>query len=430
MPTSSAEKEAQFWKRSAQQLADFQGLTPAKESQAGWESENWDDNNWKAIQTDKIWEEQGLSDFDGVVWYRKTFMLTAEQAAQAGSLMLGTIDDSDTTFINGVKIGSTGSWNTARKYKLPLGILKPGKNTIAVKVLDTGGGGGFYGPESALKIAFEQDSLSLAGGWKVRATQPSGAFMLDPNSQATLLFNAMIHPLIPFGIKGAIWYQGESNVSRAAQYARSFPAMIQDWRSQWQQGDFPFYFVQLASFLLPEKNTLSKSTWAELRNAQLQTLALPHTGMAVATDIGDAKDIHPRNKQDVGLRLALHALKSDYSKNVVNSGPVYRSMAKNGREIELSFDYVGGGLVAKNKYGYLFGFSIAGADQVFKWAKAEIRGDKVVVYSESVPDPVAVRFGWIDNPEETNFFNAEGLPASPFRTDNWRLSTEEVRFKP
>jgi sialate O-acetylesterase len=406
----------------------FQGNINRAATADGWESEYWNDADWMPLQAPQLWEEQGLQDFDGVVWLRKSITLTEAQALQPATLLLGTIDDCDSTYLNGQKIGFTCSWDLPRIYPVPAGLLKPGRNVIAVKVIDWGGGGGFYGQERALQLVLGKDSIALAGAWKASADRQSIQTSLGPNTLPTLLFNGMVSPIIPFGIKGVIWYQGESNVPRAAQYARAFPLLITDWRTQWQQGDFPFYFVQLAAYLLPEKNNLMGSDWAELRDAQRQALALPNTGMVVATDIGDANDIHPRNKQDVGLRLALQALRHDYGKNIEYSGPLYRSMQVNGREIELSFDHAGSGLVAKNKYGYLFGFAIAGADQQFKWAKATIKGDKVVVFSEEVPNPVAVRFGWLDNPEETNLFNREGLPASPFRTDNWKLITEGVRF--
>ncbi len=230
------------------------------------------------------------------------------------------------------------------------------------------------------------------------------------------LYNAMIAPLIPYGIGGAIWYQGESNAGRAYQYRKLFPEMIQNWRYDWKQGNFPFLFVQLANFM-PVKPEPGDSAWAELREAQLMTLDLPNTGMAVIIDIGDAEDIHPKNKQDVGKRLALWALARSYGKRLVYSGPLYKSMEIKGNEIILSFKHVGGGLVAGGD-GPLKGFAIAGADRKFVWADAKIDDDKVVVGSGEVSEPVAVRYAWADNPV-CNLYNKEGLPASPFRTDDW-----------
>jgi sialate O-acetylesterase len=229
----------------------------------------------------------------------------------------------------------------------------------------------------------------------------------------------MINPILPYGIKGAIWYQGESNADRAKQYQRVFPDMIKDWRTHWNQGDFPFLFVSLANFT-PPVETPSESNWAELREAQTKTLSLPNTGMALAIDIGEANDIHPKNKQDIGKRLALNALKIAYNKNIVYSGPMYKSVEFKDGKAFITFSETGSGLKTKDKYGYLKGFTIAGTDKKFKWAKAEIVDNKtVVVYSGDIKDPKSVRFGWANNPDDVNLYNVEGLPANPFRTDNW-----------
>jgi sialate O-acetylesterase len=237
----------------------------------------------------------------------------------------------------------------------------------------------------------------------------------NPHSPAGL-YNAMIAPLIPFGIQGAIWYQGESNAGRAYQYRTLFPAMITNWRKDWKQGDFPFLFVQLANFMAVDTEPVD-SAWAELREAQLMTLALPNTGMAVIIDIGEADDIHPKNKQDVGKRLALWALAKTYGKDLVYSGPIYKSMRTEGNKIVLEFEHVGGGLVAVGGES-LKGFAVAGADRKFVWADAAIEGNTVVVSNDEVSEPVAVRYGWANNPV-CNLYNKEGLPATPFRTDYW-----------
>jgi sialate O-acetylesterase len=236
-----------------------------------------------------------------------------------------------------------------------------------------------------------------------------------PHSPAGL-YNAMIAPLIPYAIQGAIWYQGESNAGRAYQYRKLFPAMITNWRNDWGRGDFPFLFVQLANFMAVKPEP-GESAWAELREAQSMTLSLPNTGMATIIDIGEAKDIHPKNKQDVGKRLALWALARTYEKKLVYSGPIYKSMKADGNKVVLEFDHVGGGLVGLDDEP-LKGFAIAGADRKFVWADAGIEGGTVVVSSESISEPVAVRYGWADNPV-CNLYNKEALPASPFRTDNW-----------
>jgi sialate O-acetylesterase len=241
---------------------------------------------------------------------------------------------------------------------------------------------------------------------------------LHPNRHPSLLFNGMVHPLLNYRVTGVIWYQGESNARRAFQYRQLFPLMIEDWRKQWEFPDMPFLFVQLANFRAPKEEP-GESDWAELREAQCMALELPATGMAVAIDIGEADDIHPRNKQDVGKRLALSALKIAYGKELVHSGPVFREMAVEGQKVILHFDHSGSGLMVKDPYGYLKGFTVAGPDRIFYWARAELKDDKVIVYADKVNDPVAVRYGWADNPHDVNLYNLEGLPASPFRTDDW-----------
>ena len=251
-----------------------------------------------------------------------------------------------------------------------------------------------------------------------------GKERLGPNSYPTLLFNGMINPLIPYGIKGAIWYQGEGNAGRAYQYRRVFSDMIKDWRAHWDQNDFPFLFVQLANFMKADSLPV-ESTWAELREAQSMALSLPKTGMASAIDVGDALDIHPKDKQTVGKRLALSALNVAYRQNIENMGPVYREMKINGNKVEITFDHVSAGLKAKDKYGYVKGFTISGKDHKFFWANAKITStNKVEISAREVAEPEAVRYGWANNPDDVNLYNSEGLPADPFRTDKWKGITE------
>jgi len=250
---------------------------------------------------------------------------------------------------------------------------------------------------------------------------------LRPNNEPTLLFNGMIHPLLNFGVKGVIWYQGESNAGRAHQYRELFPLMIEDWRNQWEIPDMPFLFVQLANFKAVEMEP-GESDWAELREAQSMALELPGTGMAVIIDIGEADNIHPKNKQDVGKRLALAALGIAYGQDLVHS-PILKTMRIEGEEAILSFDHIGSGLKAKDKYGYLKGFAMAGPDRIFYWARAFLRENEVVVICDMVDEPVAVRYGWARNPDDVNLYNLEGLPASPFRTDEWPGITEGKVYK-
>ncbi len=380
-----------------------------------------DDSAWKTMTLPILWENAGLPGFDGVVWFRKTVNVPAGFATDEATLSLGPIDDQDVTFINGQQVGSTNVYNTPREYKIPAGVLKPGVNLLAVRVLDTGGGGGIWGnvQQMWLKDASGKQ-ISLAGTWKYKVGVSLGKVPPRPQSpdspnRPAVLYNAMLEPLMPFAIEGAIWYQGESNASRAYQYRELFPTMITSWRTHWGQGNFPFYFVQLANWRQVRDEPVD-SDWAELREAQLLTLSLPNTGMAVAIDIGDADDIHPKNKQEVGRRLALNALAQTYEKEVVYSGPIYRAMSVEGDKIRLQFDHVADGLVSKG--GVLTGFAIAGADSQFVWAQAQIDGESVIVSSPKIKNPLAVRYAWADNPL-CNLYNSAGLPASPFRTDDW-----------
>jgi len=249
-----------------------------------------------------------------------------------------------------------------------------------------------------------------------------------PNAYATLLYNGMIHPLVGFAIRGALWYQGESNAGRAEQYNMSFPLMIQDWRSRWKE-DFPFYFVQLTHYQASNGDSQNGgSTWAELREAQTNTLKLPHTGMAVIIDIGNSKDIHPRNKQDVGMRLALQALAKTYGKEFPHEAPMVDAVEFQDSRVHISWKHAYGGLTVKNRYGHVNGFEVAGDDRRFYYARAWMEHGKVVVTCDKVAKPVAVRYGWSDDPADLNLFNSAGLPANPFRSDDWPRKTQGAGF--
>jgi sialate O-acetylesterase len=386
-----------------------------------WQSSTYDDSQWKTMKLPQLWETAGLT-MDGIVWFRKEIILDASEIANGITLNLGQIDDSDISFVNGQKIGETiNQYSNKREYKVAPDALKVGKNIIAVKVIDTGGGGGIWGDAADLSYTSVKGKFSLATDWKYNIGVNPGenpTSSTGPNSYPTLLFNGMISPLLPYAVQGAIWYQGESNASRANQYETIFPMLINDWRKQWNNPKMPFLFVQLANYMAAKPEP-GESEWAELRDAQSKTLSVNKTGMAVIIDIGEAKDIHPRNKQDVAYRLSLAARKIAYAQDIVYSGPTYNSYKIDGNKIIITFKNTGSGLVAKDKYGYLKGFAIAGEDKKFVWAKAVIDGDKVVVWSNDINNPVAVRYAWADNPDDANFYNKEGLPASPFRTDDW-----------
>jgi sialate O-acetylesterase len=396
-----------------------------KDNQPVWAAPDLDDQSWKTMPLPGYIENNGLQGVDGIIWFRKNLEIDASLAGKSATLELAKINDSDVTYVNGLKVGGTDQKAEARRsYEIPEGVLKAGMNNITVRVEDLGGYGGIYGEAKEMRIAAGSTTIPLAGNWKYKIGVLKINATLGPNSFPTLLFNGMINPLIPYGIKGAIWYQGEGNAGRAYQYRRVFSDLIKDWRAHWDEGDFPFLFVQLANFMKAD-SIPGESTWAELREAQSMTLSLSKTGMASAIDVGDALDIHPKDKQTVGNRLALSALNVAYHQNIENMGPVYKEMKVNGNSINISFDHAGTGLKAKDKYGYVKGFTIAGKDHRFYWAKAKITGRNTIEISAAdVAEPAAVRYGWANNPDDVNLYNSEGLPADPFRTDKWKGITE------
>jgi sialate O-acetylesterase len=391
-----------------------------------WKAPALDDSDWISIKAPGSWESQGYQQLDGIAWYRRTITLPDSWKSQTASISLGQIDDIDITYVNGVKIGSNSDWTKLRKYEIPANLLKAGKNSIAIRVTDQAGGGGIIGDPNDMWIARTgEPAISLAGKWKFKKSdltrklgeRPEQPFR-GPN-HPTLLSNAMVNPFLLVKAKGVIWYQGESNAGRAFQYRSLMPLLIQDWRNRFGQ-DFSFYWVQLANFTMP-RETPGDSQWAELREAQTMALTVPKTGQAVIIDIGEARDIHPKNKQDVGKRLALNALAKDYKKSVVYSGPMFKSVEFSGNRATVHFDHATG-LISKN--GPLKHFQIAGKDKKFVWADAKIEGNSVVVSSELIKEPASVRYAWADNPEGCNLYNAAGLPACPFRTDTWKGVTQ------
>lgn len=384
-----------------------------------WHDPDLNTSEWPEMIIPGYWTDTFLEDLNGAVWFRRDFQVPVNLAGDVADLNLGRIVDADSVFVNGIFVGSTGYQYPPRWYTIPEGVLKSGTNIISVRVINQSGRGGFV-PGKPYNITLGNHEIDLTGEWKYKL----GTEMEPLPGQTFVrwkpagLFNAMISPLLNYSIKGVIWYQGESNTDRPEEYERLFSTMIRDWRDHWNEGSFPFLFVQLANFMESSPEP-AESNWARLRESQLETLTLPNTAMAVTIDIGEWNDIHPLNKKDVGERLALAARNVAYGKKeIVFSGPVYESMTvKNGKAI-LSFDHIGSGLRTKNGKPPMH-FAIAGKDSSFVWAEAKIEGDQVVVWSDKVEKPIAVRYAWADNPERANLYNKEGLPASPFRTDDW-----------
>jgi sialate O-acetylesterase len=406
-------KQADSPEMYAEQVAQwFSDNDPGSAKNSDWSQMSLATDGWDPVDM----PAQFPGNFDGVIWYRKELELPESWDGKAAMMHLVAIDDQDTTWVNGVQIGSMDIWNAPRDYHIPTGVLKSGRNVIAIRVLDTGGPGGFFGKAEEMNMELTGDKsilpVSLAGQWQSRTSvsltkTPGFPVRANNNPNApTVLYNAMLAPLQSFPIKGAIWYQGEANSGNSRQYLDLFPLMIADWRRAWNVGEFPFLFVQIA----PHVDMVP-----EIREAQFLTLAkTSNTAMAVITDVGDAEDIHPARKGPVGARLALAGRALAYGEKIEYSGPLFDSMKVDGSKASISFTHIGGGLVAKD--GDLKGFTIAGEDKKFVPAKAEIKGNTVVVWSDEIASPSAVRYGWANVPD-VNLFNQEGLPASPFRTD-------------
>ena len=397
----------------------YRANDPGSSAQPPWMAPAFDSSNWKPMKLPTYWQHSSLPNFNGIVWFRKEIILPESWTGKSALLNLGAIDDQDTTWVNGVRVGAMFGFADRRIYSVPATVLKPGSNLIAIRVLDTGGLGGVCGAAEDMNLEIPGVSqiapIPLAGEWQFRETVAFSKLPPQPaNPEAnantvTILYNSMIKPLLPYAIKGVIWYQGESNDdsdARARQYRKLFPLLISDWRFHWGIGDFPFLFVQIAPY---------KAMTPEIREAQFLTLkATTNTAMVVITDGGDPNDIHPANKQIVGARLAQAARALVYGEKIEGSGPLFESMKIKGKKAVLQFGHVGGGLVAQG--GELQGFVICDQNKIFVPAKAVIKGRTVVVSSDQVSHPVAVRYGWTNVPE-VNLYNKDGFPASPFRTD-------------
>lgn len=385
-----------------------------------WMAPFLSEEDWQTMSLPGYWESKGIKDFDGIVWFRRFLEIPAEWVGKPLTLRLGMIDDEDITYFNGVEIARGAGYMTPRTYTIPAKLVKAGKAVLVVRVSDFGGEGGIHGKTEDLYVEADGKQISLAGDWKYRiglslkGLPPAPVSPTQSSSYPTVLFNAMVKPWTAFPIKGVIWYQGEANVGRAEQYEDLFPALIMDWRRQWHS-DFPFYFVQLANFMESEE-IQPDSEWAALREAQAKALKLDQVGMAVTIDIGLANDIHPKNKQEVGRRLALIALAGSYGKNVSSSGPVFQNYTIKENKMVLDFGQEQDGFQIKGTT--LKGFTVAGPDHVFYPAEAIVQGGKIILSSPEVSIPLAARYGWADNPN-CNLYGKNGLPAAPFRTDNW-----------
>jgi len=378
--------------------------------------------NWRNINIPGYWEDQGVKDLNGVVWYRREVNIPASMVGKQARVFLGRIVDADELYINGKQVGNTTYLYPQRRYYVPANLLKAGKNTFVIRVTNTNGKGGFV-PDKPYCIFSGTDTVDLKGDWQYKVGLVNRPFTgggfggggVNAQNQPAALYNAMVAPEINYTIKGFCWYQGESNAGRPQEYEKLMYALMNDWRNKWKQGALPFLYVQLPGFM--DYNYLpSESGWAMLREAQLKALSAPNSAMTVAIDLGEWNDIHPDNKKDVGERMALAALKLAYGENIIYSGPLFKTATVEANKIIISFEHTGSGLITND--GEEPGdFAIAGADKKFVWAKTKIEGNKVIVWSDEITQPLYVRYAWADNPVHPNLYNKEGLPASPFRTD-------------
>lgn len=386
-----------------------------------WQLTDWNDTDWDTIEVPGSWRENGIHT-KGTMWYRKHFRVPASMAGKHARLYMGTLIDSDSVFVNGTFVGFTSYTYPPRKYDIPAGVLTEDKNVITVRLTANSANGGFV-KDKKYKIVGDDAEVDLTGSWKYRIgidrneMEKYAGRLKNLKRAGSGLYNGMIHPIRNYQVKGAIWYQGESNAGRPQTYASLLEALIKDWRELWKMPDMPFLLVQLPNFM-EKSDRPSDSGWARIREAQFKTaLNVPHTSLAVTYDVGEWNDIHPLNKKAVAQRLFLGARKLAYGEKIIGSGPLYKEMKIEGNKIILTFTETGSGLVCKGKE--LRHFAIAGENREFVWADAVIKGNKVIVSSREVKNPVAVRYAWSNNPEDANLCNKEGLLASPFRTDNW-----------
>ncbi|MFP5226425.1 MAG: sialate O-acetylesterase [Acidobacteriota bacterium] len=395
-----------------------------------WFAPDLKDADWKSVHVPGGFAELGVPDAPAVVWFRREITLPNPLPAGRATIHLGEIERMDTVYVNGTDVGGSAWVENPRVYSLRPGVLKPGQNLIAIRVFKTKPDGGFLGKPDELHLALGEQNIPLAGEWKARLSvdarppHPMPTGFENWPVIPTVLYQGMLKPIVPLSITGAIWYQGEQNSPRGYQYRRLLPVMIADWRRTFEQGDFPFYIVSLPAFG-PRSPAPTDDAWAETRESQAVAAAtVPNACLAVTIDTGDADSLHPKEKEPVGDRLADCALAKYYHQHVVDSGPTLQSVQRKSGSIVLHFANTNGGLVAKG--GKLGEFSIAGNDRKWYWARARIKGRSVIVSSPSVPHPAQVRYAWQSNPEAT-LFNGAGLPAAPFRTDDWPGITQNAR---
>ena len=404
----------------------FSSPRPQRQEDKGmtedWFNPSYVPKGWHNINIPGYWEDQGVKDLDGVVWYRREIDVPPSMTNVPAKVFLGRIVDADVLYINGKQVGNTTYMYPQRRYQVPNGLLKSGKNLFVIRVTNNAGKGGFV-PDKPYQLIAGNDTVDLKGYWQYKVGLVNtplrgfgGGGGIAAQNQPTALYNTMIAPLVNYNLKGFVWYQGESNTGRAAEYARLQPSMINDWRNKWNNATAPFLFVQLPGFM--EYNYLpTESQWAQFREAQAKSLSVSNTAMTVAIDLGEWNDIHPDRKKDVGERLALAAEKIAYGeKEIVFSGPLFQSQQIEGNKIIIGFSNVGSGLTTNDGEAPAE-FAVAGADKKFVWAKTKIEGDKLIVWNEDVAAPMYVRYAWADDPVNPNLYNKEGLPASPFRTD-------------
>lgn len=387
-----------------------------------WASPGFDDSAWQPVSLPGGFKELGVPEKPAVCYFRKTIVLPDPLPAGAAKVLLGVVERMDTVWINGKKVGASSWVENPRAYPVAPGALKPGANLVVIRVFKTQADGGFRTDPAQLRLTLgDGSSIPLAEGWRgkvsvdARAPHPMPLGFENWPVMPSVLYNGMLSPLVPLSITGALWYQGEQNAGRAEQYRRLLPAMIADWRSRFGQGDFPFYVVSLAAFMAHKQEPGTDDAWADLRGAQdFAAHSVANSGLAVAIDVGDANDIHPKRKKEVGERLALLALARHYGKPVACSGPRFVSAETLPGALRLHFEHLDGGLVAKGEK--LEEFAICGDDRKWHWAEARIDGDTVVVSAPEVKTPRFVRYAWQSNPKAT-LYNGAGLPAIPFRTD-------------